>query len=64
MVIVYGLTISMPNVSQHEIQWNIVYADNVIVSNLQNGDSIETVDCHILSICLPEACLDLKTVPK
>lgn len=62
-MIVYGLTISMPNVSQHAIQWNIVYADKVGVSNLQNGDLIETIDCPILSICLPEACLDLKTVP-
>lgn len=53
----------MPNVSQHAIQWNSVYANKVVVSNLQNGDLIETVDCPILSMCLPEACLDLKTVP-
>lgn len=59
----YDLTICMKNASQHAIQWNIVYAVKVVVSNLQNGDLIETVDCPILSICLPEACLDLKTVP-
>lgn len=62
-MIYYNLTISMKDVSQHATGWNIVYADKVVVSNLQNGDLIETVDCPILSICLPEACFDLKTVP-
>lgn len=31
----HDLTISMKNVGQHVTQWNIVYADKVVVSTIQ-----------------------------